>query len=257
MSEFTLSEKARQQIERPHYWRDVRDMMASDAGAEFEEALFELQSDLDAIIEADSHNPFHKNSFASLPHTLKTVRDLCKEHGFTIRQFPGALRGHGSETKRFYTLPVCTKITHKDTQQAEMIIVDIPVDNTATSYGAALTFGKRYALQSYFGIASADSDAMTFIQNKLDQETAEELATGLIEQIKETDTVKALEGWIKKSDASLKMYSEAVLALVRKAYAEHKRALEAAEKKAKSNGKGKNPDDEALNAVPHEAANGS
>lgn len=239
MSEQTLSEKAAANVERPHYWRDVRDMMASDAGAEFEEALFNLQSDLDAIIEADSHNPFHKNHFASLPNTLKTVRDLCKEHGFTLRQFPGALRGHGSETKRFYTLPVCTKITHKDTQQAEMIIVDIPVDNSATSYGAALTFGKRYALQSYFGIASADSDAMTFIQNKLDQETAEELASSLIEQINETETVKALETWIKKSDASLKMYSEGVLTIVRKAYSDHKKALETAEKKAKANGKAK------------------
>lgn len=245
MSETTLSEKASLNVERPHYWRDVRDMMASDAGAEFEKAMFELQCELDATIEADSQNPFHKNSFASLPHTLNMVREACKEHGFTVRQFPGSLRGHGPESKRFYTLPVCTKITHSESQQAEMVIVDIPVDNTAISYGAALTFGKRYGLQSYFGIASADSDAMTFIQNKLDQETAEELASGLIEQIKETETVKDLETWIKKSDASLKMYSEGVLTIVRKAYAEHKKMLETAEKKAKTNGKSK---EEQINA---------
>ena len=236
MAEETLSERAAKVAERPPYWRDVRDMIASNAGAEFEEAMFNLQCDLDATIEADSHNPFHKNSFASLPHTLKMVREACKEHGFTIKQFPGALRGHGPETKRFYTIPVCTKITHSETQQAEMVIVDIPVDNSAISYGAALTFGKRYGLQSYFGIASADSDAMTFIQNKLDQETAEEQAANLIEQITETETVKELEAWIKKSEASLKMYSEGVLILVRGAYSNHKASLA---KKPKTNGKTK------------------
>ena len=236
MAEETLSERAAKVAERPPYWRDVRDMIASNAGAEFEKAMFNLQCDLDATIEADSHNPFHKNSFASLPHTLKMVREACKEHGFTIKQFPGALRGHGPETKRFYTIPVCTKITHSETQQAEMVIVDIPVDNSAISYGAALTFGKRYGLQSYFGIASADSDAMTFIQNKLDQETAEEQAANLIEQITETETVKELEAWIKKSEASLKMYSEGVLILVRGAYSNHKASLA---KKPKTNGKTK------------------
>jgi len=236
--EETLTERASNSVERPHYWRDVRDMMASNAGAEFEEALFDLQSNLDAIIEADSNNPFLKNQFASLPHTLKTIRDLCKDHGFTIRQFPGSLRGHGSEIKRFYTLPVCTKITHKDTQQAEMIIVDIPVDNTAVSYGAALTFGKRYALQSYFGMASADSDAMTFIQNKMDQETTEELASSLIEKIKENETSKDLEKWIKMNEAAFKMYSEQVLVIVRAAYSDHKQKLETAETtKKKANGK--------------------
>lgn len=238
MNDAPLSEQASQNIERPHYWRDARDMILSDAKADFEQALFELQSELDAIIEADSHNPFHKNSFASLPFTLKTVRDLCKDHGFTIRQFPGSLRGHGGETKRFYTLPVCTKITHVKSQQAEMVIVDIPVENTAVSYGAALTFGKRYALQSYFGIASADSDAMTFIQNKIDQETTEELAATLIEKLEENELIEDLEKWIKVNDAAFKMYSEQVLTLVRDAYSKHKQKLEAAEKvKKKTNGK--------------------
>ncbi len=236
MNDIPLTEQASQNIERPHYWRDVRDMIASNAGPEFEKALFELQSKLEAMIEADALNTFHENKFASLAHTIKTVRDACKEHGFTIRQFPGALRGHGPESKRFYTLPVCTKITHSDTQQAEMVIVDIPVDNKAISYGAALTFGKRYALQSYFGIASADSDAMTFVQNKIDQETNEETAKPLIEQIQATETEEELQKYFQMADASLKMYSEGVLSLVRTASKEHLRKLKIEEeaKNAKS-----------------------
>lgn len=238
MNDIPLSEQAKQNIERPHYWRDVREMIASDAGEEFEGALFELQCDLDAVLEADSDNPFHKSQFASLPHTLKTIRDLCRDHGFTLRQFAGSLRGHGPESKRFYTLPVCTKITHADTRQAEMVIIDIPVDNKATSFGAALTFGKRYALQSYFGIASADSDAMTFIQSKLDQETNEDLAAGLIEKLEVNETSEDLDKWIKKNDAAFKIYSEHVLMLVREAYTKHKQKLEATEKtKKKTNGK--------------------
>jgi hypothetical protein len=237
MNDIPLTEQASQNIERPHYWRDVRDMIASDAGPEFENALFELQSELESMLEADALNTFHESKFASLAYTIKTVRDACKNHGFTIRQFPGALRGHGPESKRFYTLPVCTKVTHSETQQAEMVIVDIPVENKAISYGAALTFGKRYALQSYFCIASADSDAMTFVQNKIDQESNEETAKTLITQIEATESEKEFQKYFEMADASLKMYSEGVLSLVRAASKEHLRKLKIEEENKKSKSK--------------------
>lgn len=236
----TLSEKATQKIERPPYWRDPADIIISNVAGEFESALFSLQNELDATIEADSENPHFKSKFASFSHTLAMVRKACKEHGFTIRQFPGKLSAHGPETKRFYTLPICTKITHVETMQAETIIIDIPVDNKAVSYGAALTFGKRYALQSYFGIASTDSDSMTFIQEKFDFEAAEKTAAPLIEQIEAAETTDDLDDWLKKNEASLKLYGELVLSLVRSAYASHLHDLKKfEEEKPKTNGRAK------------------
>lgn len=222
-----LSERASAQVQRPPYWRDIREMLEGESGPDFERAFFEVQKQVEPSILGDKANAFSKSTYASLANVLAYVRPILHEHGFTLRQFAGAARGHGDGTKKWYSLPVATRLTHVESGQWEMIILDIPIDQTPISVGSAMTYGKRYGLLSFLGIATADEDAMTFLRNRLDQEAAEEAVQGIVEKINECESQADLKEWADKNDEGLKILSEASLAIVRHAYGDRQAAIKA------------------------------
>lgn len=221
----TLSEDAQKSVERPHYWRDHNEMVLGNAKKEYLTAMLEVQSDVEAVIQADKNNPFTKSKYASLGNVLHEVRTVLNKNGFILEQFAGKISGHGGESKRWYTLPVCTKITHAESEQQQMIICDMPIDQTIHGYGSALTYGKRYGLQSMFGIATVDDDGMAFIQGRIDDEKAVEAAQGIIEQIDACETLEALKKWLGENEDGIKLLSENSVERVRVAYKDKKDEL--------------------------------
>lgn len=225
----SLAQRALDGAERPPYWRDVREMIVSEAGKEYEKAFLSVQVEMPLVIEADKENAFTKSEYASLQNVLTVIRPILNRHGISMKQFPAAIRGHGDGSKKWFSVPVCTKLTHVETGQFEMIVVDMPVKDDTHSHGAALTYGKRYGPLSYFGIATADTDGMAYFASKLDMEAAEKATDGIIDAINECESETDLTKWLNKNEEGLKLLGEISVGLVRDAYTSKRKELKTAD----------------------------
>lgn len=116
-------------------------------------------------IVADSTNPFHKNSYASLSAHLAKLKPTFAKHGLAILQFP---------TSNYDTngVGVKTMILHTSGEYIEAsITLQAPVEKTkdggeksgftGQQAGALISYLRRYALASVAGVATEDCDAET------------------------------------------------------------------------------------------------
>lgn len=102
-------------------------------------------------IVADSTNPFHKNSYASLSIHLETLKPIFAKHGLGILQLPiGDLDSIG----------IRTVIIHADggSVRADALI---PTEKgvSGQNAGSIYSYLRRYALASVAGVATSDDDA--------------------------------------------------------------------------------------------------
>lgn len=111
-------------------------------------ALFETQD-----IVADSTNPFHKNSYASLSKHLEVLKPIFKKHGLGILQFPIGNEG---------SVGVRTIIIHQSGASVEADAL-IPADKEMSGQdaGSIYSYLRRYSLASVAGVATEDCDAET------------------------------------------------------------------------------------------------
>lgn len=116
-------------------------------------------------IVADSTNPFHKNSYASLSAHLAKLKPIFAKHGLAILQFP---------TSNYDTngVGVKTMVLHTSGEHIESVItiqsptVTTKDGGTKTGFsgqdaGALISYLRRYALASVAGVATEDCDAET------------------------------------------------------------------------------------------------
>jgi hypothetical protein len=227
----TITQQAQANIQRPAYWGDVRDTIVGDTGLKFEQAFFEVQKIVVPALEADASG--HREiKYTSLPALLSYVRPILMDNGFSLRQFAGAIRGHGEGANRWFSVPVFTKLTLVETGEWEMVCADIAAISNAQSYGSAFTYGKRYGLQSYLGIATADDNAMTAIHTQADQRMADKAAVSFIDGIEKIDTAKdgamaKLEGWLAKNKPGFELLSELSMGTIRSAYTKKQKEIKA------------------------------
>ena len=104
-------------------------------------------------IHADSTNPFHKNSYASLSQHLLTLKPIFAKNGLGILQMPiGDMDSVG----------IRTIIIHKDggSVRADALI---PAEKgiSGQNAGSLYSYLRRYALASVAGVATSDDDAET------------------------------------------------------------------------------------------------
>ena len=99
----------------------------------------------------DGKNPHFKSNYATLQSVIDTVRPVLAKHGLTFTQnFCDSDLG---------TVAIETIIIHESGQQMGTGIFRVPTTKQdAQGYGSALTYCKRYSLQTAFGIASEDDD---------------------------------------------------------------------------------------------------
>ncbi len=219
---------APQEHARPSpYGHSFRDSIQSNAGAEYNAAFLVVQQKLEALIIADKANPFTKSRFASLGQLLATIKPVLNKNGFVLKQFAGAVSTHGSQTRRWYSIPIHTLIIHVASGQWESIVVDLPVETTTYSYGSALTFGKRYGLQSYLGIATVDDDGAATIQNRIDEKHSEEVVAEALAEIKKCKSSDDLAEWLEERREAFNNLLPAALTTVKNAYAARKEEFNA------------------------------
>ena len=98
----------------------------------------------------DGFNPGFKNKFATLGATLDVVKDALNTNELAVLQSVGFENG----------LPtVTTRVIHSSGQWFESDAASTPLSKQdAQGVGSAISYLKRYSLQSIFGITADDDD---------------------------------------------------------------------------------------------------
>jgi hypothetical protein len=170
-------------------------MKQSDSIDKLAGAMCKAQAMMGGAVK-DSTNPFFKSSYADLTSVVKAVKEPFAENGLSYVQFPHSTeRGVG----------VTTRLMHTSGQWLESEFVLPMSKNDPQGAGSAITYARRYALQSVAGIPTADDDAEAamFQARKTIEQWKTELAPS-IEMIKagiEQDNLSAAaEAWFELDD---------------------------------------------------------
>lgn len=212
-----LSQRAIHNSRRPKYWDRAEGVMES-RGSGLEFALLKAQGKIKPIIEAEAFNAFTKKRYASLGMILSTIRPVLQELDIVIRQGAGKIIAYGTSQKEYF-LPVWMDIHHVPSGSSDRTIVEVPLSKIdAQAIGIAITYGRRYLLQGYFGLASMDDDAASAVQKRLDKDEEGDAVSGIIEKIKACATVPELQRWAEANQAGIQHLSEEALTRCRDAY---------------------------------------
>jgi len=124
-------------------------MKSSESINELASALCAAQSQMGGAVK-DSANPFFKSSYADLTSVIKAIKQPFADNGLSYTQFPvNDENGVG----------VSTRLMHISGQWLEMDYTLPTVKKDPQAAGSAITYARRYALQSIAGIPTADDDA--------------------------------------------------------------------------------------------------
>tara|TARA_R110000803_G_scaffold30935_1_gene69401 strand:- start:299 stop:928 length:630 start_codon:yes stop_codon:yes gene_type:complete len=126
-------------------------MKQSDSITDLATALCLAQSEMGGAIK-DSNNPFFKSSYADLTSVIKVIKQPFANHGLSFVQLPITSEGGRG-------VGVVTMLMHSSGQwiQSEYLL---PMDKvTPQGAGSAITYARRYALQSLCGIPAVDDDS--------------------------------------------------------------------------------------------------
>jgi hypothetical protein len=126
-------------------------MKQSESITDLATALCLAQAEMGGAVK-DSNNPFFKSSYADLTSVIKVIKEPFARHGLSFVQLPVTSAGGNG-------IGVTTMLMHSSGQwiQSEYLL---PMDKvTPQGAGSAITYARRYALQSLVGIPSVDDDS--------------------------------------------------------------------------------------------------
>lgn len=123
-------------------------MNKSDSIVELSKALHAAQGEMSGA-KKGAKNPFFNSSYADLGAVVDAVRTPFFNHGLSYSQFPVYQDGMAG---------VVTILMHTSGEWIESTLL-LPVGKKdAQATGSAITYARRYALQSIAGIPSEDDD---------------------------------------------------------------------------------------------------
>lgn len=130
-------------------------MKQSDTIANLAAAMAAAQSEMGAAIKGSS-NPFFNSKYADLGSVIEAVKAPFAAHGLSYVQFP--VSGENS-------VGVTTRLMHSSGEWLEQSFF-IPLGKMdAQAAGSAITYARRYALQSIAGIPAEDDDGNAATQS--------------------------------------------------------------------------------------------
>lgn len=124
-------------------------MTTSESINEIASALAKAQSEMGGAVK-DSANPFFKSKYADLSSVWEACRGPLTKNGLAVIQSPSAdgLR-----------VSVDTLLTHTSGQWMRGVVSVNAKEDSPQAVGSAITYLRRYALQSFAGVAPEDDDA--------------------------------------------------------------------------------------------------
>ena len=154
-------------------------MKSSESIANLASAFVKAQAEMSGA-KKSAKNPFFKSSYANLEEIIHCVREPFANHGLGFMQFP--IAGEGSAG-------VETIILH---ESGEWISGDFLLDcvkSDPQGMGSAITYARRYGLQSAAGIPSEDDDGEGAMKRKPQMDKAG--AVGLLTSAKNKAELQA------------------------------------------------------------------
>lgn len=115
---------------------------------ELAKALSKFQAAIEPV-KKDSANPFFKSKYADLSSIWDAIRAPLAKEGLSILQEPSAHDGK---------ITITTILLHASGQYIRSALTLPVVKQDPQGYGSAITYGRRYALQSIAGVAPEDDD---------------------------------------------------------------------------------------------------
>ena len=124
-------------------------MKSSELINELAAALCKAQGQMGGAVK-DSSNPFFKSSYADLTSVIKAIKQPFADNGLSYTQFP---------VSNDIGVGVSTRLMHISGQWLEMEYTLPTVKKDPQASGSAISYARRYALQSIAGIPTAEDDA--------------------------------------------------------------------------------------------------
>ena len=124
-------------------------MKSSESIKNLAYALYQAQAKMGGAVK-DSKNPFFKSDYADLTSVIKAIKEPFADHGLSYTQFPTNEEGR---------IGVVTMLMHESGEYLEHSYTLPTTKADPQSAGSAITYARRYALQSIAGIPTADDDA--------------------------------------------------------------------------------------------------
>jgi len=129
-------------------------MQTSEQIGDLAASLAAAQAEMEGASK-DSSNPFFKSKYADLSSVRAACVPFLSKHGLAVVQSPSitltAEYGAG--------VTVETRLIHKSGQWMAGTLSCSVKDTSPQSVGSAITYLRRYALQSFAGVAPEDDDA--------------------------------------------------------------------------------------------------
>ena len=123
-------------------------MKQSESIKNLAEAMAQAQSQMGSAIKGSS-NPFYRSKYADLGSVIEAIKPHFAANGLSYVQFP--VSGESS-------VGVTTRLMHSSGEWLQQDYF-IPLGKMdAQAAGSAITYARRYALQSIAGIPSEDDD---------------------------------------------------------------------------------------------------
>ena len=124
-------------------------MKTSDSIVKLAAAMGIASNQIGAAV-AGSENPFFKSKYADLGSVIKTFKEPMLAAGLSYIQLP---------VNDEFRIGVVTRLMHESGEWIEEEFTVPMVKQDPQSAGSCITYCRRYALASLFGIPTADSDA--------------------------------------------------------------------------------------------------
>lgn len=146
-------------------------MQTSEQINDIAAALAKAQSEMAGAVK-DADNPFFRSKYADLASVWDACREPLTKHGLSVVQFPrtdytGTPEPYQWTSKQGETrngvrvicvVSVLTRILHESGQWMEDVVSTMLPTGDPQSVGSAITYLRRYALQSAVGVAPEDDD---------------------------------------------------------------------------------------------------
>jgi hypothetical protein len=123
-------------------------MKTSESIKSIAPALLEAQKNIDNAVK-DSKNPFFKSSYADVNSVIEACKHQLNSVGISIHQ------PVESDTNSNF---VITRLQHTSGEFMETSMLLLPVKNMQ-ELGSAITYARRYSLQSWMLMGAVDDDA--------------------------------------------------------------------------------------------------
>ena len=112
-------------------------------------------AELEAATKTAS-NPHFKSKYADLPTVIDAIKPHLSKHGLAFMQMPKPSDGG---------ISIETILIHTSGDKLSMGVLFVPANRQdAHGYGSALTYARRYALQTCFGLPTEDDDGNAAVQ---------------------------------------------------------------------------------------------